>query len=186
MNIRSANGSKIDGITVDQLIDRMVVSAVYSKDRSVEMRQKNESLISLGKDIESRGYFQEYLRMMSFATYVMHPLRDQISTRTHTETWEARQIVKDGRAWFLSKSAIDASCKDCGHRMWYHLGISTLKYLPNFGDKITAMCPFGREYWAIARLLDAESDIRRCRTIARATASQGAPVWRKPNQEIPF
>lgn len=186
MNLRSADGKGIDGLTVESLIARIISSAVYFKGKYVEMARENKALIECGKYVDAIGYFNESLRFMSAASYIIHPLRDQIASRTLSEKHQSEIIVLEGRAWFLSSSPDD--CSDCDYPMRFHIGITSKNYAMGRPplDYITALCPFGREYWNIARLLEVHQDAPgRCKNLARATASHGASKWRTL-QEITF
>jgi hypothetical protein len=82
-------------------------------------------------------------RQRQEAYQMMWPFRFCIELRTTRERMDAESTVTDRFAQFLSGPCARETCKECTRPMWQHIAIF------NGGT----LCPFGREYWALARAL---------------------------------
>lgn len=81
------------------------------------------------------------LRMMAHA--IMTPYRASFEMRTEMERSQADAMVRVGAARFLAPACAGETCDDCDRPIWQHI--------QKWGT--VSMCPFGREYWALARAI---------------------------------
>lgn len=141
----TANGSRFD-VSADKLAKWIVSFAHFSKDKELEYRNIADAIRADGDPLAATAYSAEADRYMVRAMSTVAPLRNAIKDRTIAEDIAAKSRVTRDQARFLMPSCAAETCLDCERPLWHHIAVGSS----------TILCPFGREYWTIARAILAD------------------------------
>jgi hypothetical protein len=169
----------IDGISGTALIDTIVSAAQVIKGTSVQARKMATAHIDADDIVSARAWASEHIYRENRLAWTVAPLMKCIVKRTNEERSHAYHAAELFHAHFHDEGrGID--CGDCEHPMEYHIVVGT-----------ETVCPFGRHYWNLARILDVgfgvvKPELTYVVEIAKATAQHGAPVWKRAARPLPF
>lgn len=126
------------------LIEGMVWAAKYHR-KQAKMWKSRETMPDENGFKWSFSYANNaHHDEMAQASASVWSLRWAISQRTLLEWRQAEATVRLGHAAFWSGSCAGETCMDCELPMWHHIIMT----------RGPALCPFGREFWVLARAID--------------------------------
>lgn len=130
-------------VECQDLIGAIIREAQYHTGR---IQQCSGAIRRLGAEIPfnvHQGWSRERLEARLCLMAATRPLRATIAARTRQEHLQADHMVRTGNARFLEVACAGETCGDCDRPLRHHIVTNGTRQL----------CPFGREYWTLARTI---------------------------------